>query len=84
MAVLRVDHPDVMEFIEVKQDLKELQNFNLSVGITEKFMEAVRADGEYDLINPRNVSGSGNGSGSGAGSGSATGRGTAGAGSGSV
>ncbi|MBU0729427.1 MAG: vitamin B12-dependent ribonucleotide reductase [Proteobacteria bacterium] len=54
MAMLRVDHPDIMDFIKVKSDLKVLQNFNLSVAITDNFMAAVEADGEYDLINPRN------------------------------
>ncbi len=53
MAMLRVDHPDIMDFIKVKSDLKVLNNFNLSVAITDDFMEAVKADQEYDLINPR-------------------------------
>ncbi|SHK08242.1 ribonucleoside-diphosphate reductase class II [Anaerobranca californiensis DSM 14826] len=54
MGILRVDHPDILEFITVKQNNEELTNFNLSVGITEKFMEAVEKDEHYDLINPRN------------------------------
>ena len=53
MAILRVDHPDIMEFIHCKATNTELNNFNISVGITEAFMEAVQADAEYDLIDPR-------------------------------
>jgi ribonucleoside-diphosphate reductase alpha chain len=53
MGVLGVDHPDIMEFINIKKNLKELENFNLSVGITKAFMEALAKDDEYDLINPR-------------------------------
>ena len=52
MGILRVDHPDIMEFITCKSDLKEITNFNISVGITEKFMEAVESDSDYDLIDP--------------------------------
>lgn len=54
MAMLRVDHPDIMDFIKVKSDLKVLNNFNISVAVTDAFMEAVENDEEYDLINPRN------------------------------
>lgn len=54
MAVLRVDHPDIREFITVKNDLTRLTNFNISVAITEEFMRKVRIDGTYELINPRN------------------------------
>ncbi len=54
MAILRVDHPDIMDFIKVKGDLSLLHNFNLSVGITEDFMKAVETDSDYGLINPRN------------------------------
>ncbi|GAB6063772.1 vitamin B12-dependent ribonucleotide reductase [Deferrisoma palaeochoriense] len=54
MGILRVDHPDILEFITVKSNPDVLTNFNLSVAVTEAFMEAVRADGEYDLVNPRN------------------------------
>jgi ribonucleoside-diphosphate reductase alpha chain len=53
MGVLRVDHPDIMEFITIKQNPDEMTNFNLSVGLTKEFMEALGKDGEYSLINPR-------------------------------
>ncbi len=53
MGVLGVDHPDIIEFINIKKNLKEMENFNLSVGITKAFMEALAKDDEYDLINPR-------------------------------
>ncbi len=54
MGILRVDHPDVFEFISSKEDLTKITNFNISVGITTKFMDALKADGEYDLIDPSN------------------------------
>lgn len=53
MGILRVDHPDVMDFIMCKRDQTVLTNFNISVGITEDFMEAVKSNSEYDIINPR-------------------------------
>ena len=53
MGILRVDHPDIMDFIMCKRDQSVLTNFNISVGLTEKFMEAVEKDEEYDIINPR-------------------------------
>ncbi len=53
MAILRVDHPDILDFIKLKRDPRELTNFNISVAATDAFMEAVKEDGEYDLINPR-------------------------------
>ena len=54
MGILRVDHPDIMAFIRCKEDLSTLNNFNISVGLTEAFMEAVIHDDDYPLINPRN------------------------------
>jgi ribonucleoside-diphosphate reductase alpha chain len=53
MGVLRVDHPDIMDFITIKQSPGEMENFNLSVGLTKVFMEALERDEEYNLINPR-------------------------------
>ena len=52
MGILRVDHPDILEFITCKNDTREITNFNLSVGITEAFMEAVSQDKPYDLVDP--------------------------------
>jgi ribonucleoside-diphosphate reductase alpha chain len=54
MAILRVDHPDIMEFIHCKKDDKALNNFNISVGVTDAFIEAARAGKTYKLIDPRN------------------------------
>ncbi|WP_051172885.1 adenosylcobalamin-dependent ribonucleoside-diphosphate reductase [Thermodesulfobacterium hveragerdense] len=55
MGILRVDHPDIEEFIEIKcRDPEALKNFNLSVGITDSFMEAVKKGDVFPLINPRN------------------------------
>jgi len=53
MGILNVDHPDIMSFITAKKDNNKLNNFNLSVAITEAFMEAVEKGTKYDLINPR-------------------------------
>ncbi len=53
MGVLRVDHPDIMEFIRAKENYESLTNFNISVVLTEDFMRALENDEEYDLINPR-------------------------------
>ncbi len=52
MAVLRVDHPDIMTFITCKNNKEELNNFNISVGVTDKFMAAVAQKEDYDLIDP--------------------------------
>jgi ribonucleoside-diphosphate reductase alpha chain len=53
MGMLRVDHPDILEFIALKLDPARMRNFNLSVAITDKFMRAVHAGTVYDLVNPR-------------------------------
>ena len=54
MAILRADHPDILEFITAKQNPTFLSNFNVSVAATDEFMQAVESDGEYWLVNPRN------------------------------
>jgi ribonucleoside-diphosphate reductase alpha chain len=53
MGILRVDHPDILEFIACKDDLTQVTNFNISVAVTDRFMEAVRKGGLYDIVNPR-------------------------------
>jgi len=53
MAILRVDHPDIEEFIEAKKNPLELNTFNISVAVTDEFMKRVAAGTAYDLINPR-------------------------------
>lgn len=55
MAILNVDHPQILDFIVCKEDTKELTNFNLSVGITEAFMQAVMNDEDYDLVSPHTL-----------------------------
>ncbi len=52
MGILRVDHPDILEFIDCKKDGKEITNFNISVAVTEDFMAAVEKDVDYELIDP--------------------------------
>lgn len=53
MAILNIDHPDILEFITAKEDYSSLTNFNISVGITDAFMKAVDEGADYPLINPR-------------------------------
>jgi len=53
MGIMRVNHPDILRFITSKRKEGNLSNFNISVGLTEDFMEAVKNDEEYTLINPR-------------------------------
>ncbi len=52
MGILRVDHPDILEFIDCKADNKDITNFNISVGLTEEFMKAVETGSGYVLIDP--------------------------------
>ena len=52
MGILRVDHPDILEFIKCKESDKEITNFNISIAVTEDFMKKVIEDEEYDLIGP--------------------------------
>lgn len=53
MGILRIDHPDILEFIDCKHNNADITNFNISVGITEAFMQAAEAGADYDLIDPK-------------------------------
>ena len=53
MGILRIDHPDIFSFIASKEDNSKLNNFNISIALTDDFMKAVQEDRTYDLINPR-------------------------------
>src|SRR3990170_5301895 len=59
MGILRIDHPDILEFIQVKRSEGELTNFNISVAVTDAFMDALKKDEEYELVNPRSKASSG-------------------------
>jgi ribonucleoside-diphosphate reductase alpha chain len=55
MGMLRVDHPDILEFIQCKKDNSDITNFNISIAITEKFMEAAVKGEDYELVDPASM-----------------------------
>ncbi len=59
MGVLRVDHPDILDFVRIKRDFDELANFNISVAVTDDFLKALRKKEKYELKNPRSGKSSG-------------------------
>jgi ribonucleoside-diphosphate reductase alpha chain len=53
MGILRIDHPDILEFIKIKRHEEELLNFNISIAVTDSFMDALKTGAEYNTLNPR-------------------------------